>query len=86
MISFSDWNALLLYADELEEKVFKEHKVRIVIRPYNTAMYEKGMEITLYDRKGMAFKKPYCTGALSNLMDGKIIMADAVKRVLNENV
>ena len=30
MISFSDWNALLLYADELEEKFANDHGTKII--------------------------------------------------------
>ena len=52
MISFSDWNALLLYADELEEKFANDHGTKIVIRPCLNLMYEKCMAISVLDYKG----------------------------------
>lgn len=84
MISFSDWNALLLYADELEEKLKNEHGINIIIRPYNTEMYEKGMQFSLLNKKGKPTGQHYYTEALHNVMDGKIIMAAMKQRIANE--
>lgn len=81
MISFSDWNALLLYADELEEKFAADHGTKIVIRPCLNLMYEKCMAISVLDYKGNEFGEPFITAPLTNLMDGKIIMAEAVKKI-----
>lgn len=81
MISFSDWNALLLYADELEEKFAADHGTKIVIRPFNNAMYEKCMAISVLDYKGNEFDSPYITVPLTNLLDGKIIMAEAIEKI-----
>lgn len=84
MISFSDWNALLLYADELEEKFVTDHGTKIVIRPFNNAMYEKCMAISVLDNKGNELGRPHITAPLTNLMDGKIIMAEAIKKIAEE--
>ena len=84
MISFSDWNALLLYADELEEKFATDHGTKIVIRPFNNAMYEKCMAISVLDNKGNEFGRPHITVPLTNLLDGKIIMAESIKKIAEE--
>lgn len=81
MISFSDWNALLLYADELEEKFANDHGTKIVIRPCLNLMYEKCMAISVLDYKGNEFGEPHITAPLTNLMNGKIIMAEAIKKI-----
>lgn len=81
MISFSDWNALLLYADELEEKFANDHGTKIVIRPCLNLMYEKCMAISVLDYKGNEFGEPHITAPLTNLMEGKIIMAEAIKKI-----
>lgn len=81
MISFSDWNALLLYADELEEKFAADHGTKIVIRPCLNLMYEKCMAISVLDYKGNEFGEPHITAPLTNLMNGKIIMAEAIKKI-----
>lgn len=84
MISFSDWNALLLYADELEEKLKTEHNIKVVIRPYNNAIYEKRMAFCILDNKGNEFGLPYYTDTLPNLMDGKIMMAETARKIVEE--
>lgn len=81
MISFSDWNALLLYADELEEKFANDHGTKIVIRPCLNLMYEKCMAISVLDYKGNEFGEPHITAPLTNLMNGKIIMAEAIEKI-----